>query len=389
MVLMLGPVAALDGQSLPTDEAVENRLRRDMGGDVLIKQTPNFTVAVEAQSSILDEFTARLEHTYHGVRRFAELLDLPIIEPEHKLEICFFDSEESYLEHMARRGFRGEGTYGVYMESSNRSFFYNVENDRALREMQRNIAASQESIDRLLHSIEEIRGGGTPVRLELGDGTRQTMTRAEARERVAEARDSLERLRTRRERYIDHINRTVIQHETAHQVAFNVGLHPPGADNPKWFVEGLACLLESPPNRFGGGFGITNQYRFRDLRDAVAGDRPKRRLTAGDYLEAIADGRIVSPERLVSDARLFQMRGLEASRAYASAWALMQYLFRARREELAAYAREIQQRPPGRRFSSEEELECFQHHFGRINEVFLKRWAGYLARLRNIDPPGG
>lgn len=388
LIPLLVPAALRADDELPLDVQLEARLRSELGEDALIKHTPHFVVVYEQESPILDEFTARLEHTYHGVRRFAELLELSIAEPDHKLEILFFHTEQNYLRHVARYGFQGAGTYGVYMDTLNRSFFYNVENDGTFLIMQQSIATSQESIDRLLRSINGIQGEGTPVRLELADGTRQTMTKSQARDKVNEARDALGRLRGRRERYIEHINRTVIQHETAHQVAFNFGLHARRADNPKWFVEGMACLLESPPSQAGGGFGILNQYRLEDLRAAIAPDHARRRITTQDFLDAVAAGRIISPQRLVSDSALFAQRGPQMSSVYACSWAMIHYLFRARRDEFAGYTRELQQRQPGRRFTPDQELTLFERYFGPIDDAFVKRWGSYLTRQPYTGPPG-
>ncbi len=370
-------------ESKPPDfEAREAAMRRTMGGEVRIKHTPHFIVAYQEESPILDEFTVRLEHTYHGIQRFADLLDVPIEEPEQKLEVLFFHTPQDYYRHGASIGFRAVGTYGVFMEDSNRASFFNVENDPALIQMQQGIADSQASVDRLIASIDRVNGDRTRIRLKLGDGSWETLTRAEALEKLENTRQRLNRLKQRRASYIDHINRTVIQHETAHQVAFNFGLHTRGAQNPKWFVEGVACLLETPPSRFGGGFGVINQYRLDDLRDAVDPGHEKRKLKTKDVVEAMKEGRCVSPRQLVEDASLFEIRGPQLANVYASSWALVQYLFRHEREAFSAYVRDLQARRPGQRFTPGEERALFETRFGKIDPRFERRWAAYVISLK-------
>jgi hypothetical protein len=182
--------------------------------------------------------------------------------------------------------------------------------------------------------------------------------------------------------YSDHINQTVIQHEVAHQVLFNAGVHVREADNPKWLVEGLACLFETPPGATGTGASVVNQSRLRDFRSAVAGEREKRRLTARDLRNAIVAGRIAAVGDLVSDDRLFHQRGEAGATHYATVWALVHYLQRQRREELADYIREIGQRPVNRIYSGEEERATFARHFGQIDDAWLDAWGRYILRLR-------
>src|SRR5207247_2529427 len=106
-------------------------------------------------------------------------------------------------------------------------------------------------------------------------------------------------------RYQEKNNKSVVQHEVAHQLLHNFQVHRRDVMNPVWFVEGLATLFEPPPGATGAGYNVVNQYRLWRLREADKGGLPE-----------LAE--------LVQEPTM--LRGGDMDRGYAYAWGLTYYL---------------------------------------------------------------
>ncbi len=375
---------------LPVDEKQEEQFRRAAGREFEVQRTPHYLIAYNTDEQLVRDLISRVEYTYSAVYAFCEAMAIPAEHPDRRLEIIFFNQRPAYDRYAHRQGFHSGGTYGVYFESANRSAFYNMHNDPDMIQLQADIAEAHANLDRLERSLADIPGDGTEVAVQLGDGRRLQGTKSQlqpvvARE-VESTRRELDVLDARRQHYSDRINLTVIQHEVAHQVLFNAGVHVRGGVQPRWLTEGMACLFETPPNERGSGIGRINQERLKDFRTAVAGEKPQGRLTAIDFIDAVHDGRFVSLDRLVSDPNVFTARGDTGAVSYGLAWALAYYLQRTHRDEFAAYLRDLRDRPAGSKVSPTQELDLFETHFGQLDLAFAKRFGGYVLRLA-FRPP--
>jgi len=384
--LLIGGVAAgSSSETLPIDANQEADLLRVAGPGFSLKRTAHFVIAYDTEGSLVDGLTGRLEQTYHMVYRFCEMKGIAVRRPDRRLEVLFFDRRGAYDRYGASIGFRSAGSYGVYFESTNRSAFFNVANDPELIQLQAAVAAARRNIDDLVETMNRIRGNQVRLEIQFPDGRRIAGTKAQVKKeltaRIGSTREELDDLDGRCKTYSDRINRTVIQHETAHQVLYNAGVHVRGASNPKWVVEGLACLFETPPGPTGTAFAAINQLRLHDFRSAVAGGSEKRRLTWRDYDRAVAAGRLVLPQRLITEPRLFAGRGGAGAAHYAATWALTHFLQRAHGDQLAAYLKEASSRAPGADPTPAQELALFEKHFGPMDQVFLRRFSGYILRL--------
>src|SRR5690606_12483049 len=65
-----------------------------------------------------------------------------------------------------------------------------------------------------------------------------------------------------------------LQHEVAHQVLFNLGLHAPQRNaeslvNPRWFAEGIASLFEPISDGKAANWGQMNKDRLDEFRQLV------------------------------------------------------------------------------------------------------------------------
>ncbi len=374
---------------LPIDTAQETALLKAAGNAYQIRRTPHFLIAHRADRQLLEAFAARIEETYKSVYRFCDINKIESRRPDHRLEVIFFNDRRAYDTYSAGFSFPSAGTYGVYYEPTNRSAFFNIINDPQMVQLHADIVAAQASLDGLIQSVKNIRDARTRIQIQYRDGRTATLTKPQAEKEIESARRELKTLDAQRNSYSDRINRTVIQHEVAHQILFNAGVHVRGASNPKWLVEGLACMFETPPEAEGAGIATINQLRLQDFRAAVAGNSQKRRLTPADFLDAVAAGRIVAPEVLIGDPNVFDERGTRGAGNYAAAWALTHYLQRTRTEQLSAYLKEVGTRERGDDPTPKQELAVFEKHFGRLDQTFLTKWSDYILKLGVRSIGGG
>ena len=368
-------------QELTTDQQREAELLRVVGPAFTLKRTPHFLVAFDTSRALVDDLTSRLELTYQAVHRFCKVISFDPKLTTDRLEVIFFDKQAEYDRYAAQMSFPSAGTYGFYHELTHRSAFFNVLNDPQFLALHASVNTARASLARLQATMDQIRDRRTPVEVEFQDGRRARLTKAQVEREVASARRELETLDGQRAAYCGRINQTVVQHEVAHHVLFSVGLNVRGAGNPRWLVEGLACLFETPPDMMGSSFYAINQLRLKDFRAAVAGGATRRQLAAEDFLTAVADGRMVPLPRLISDPALFNARGQRAVVYYAAAWGLTHYLQRVHTAALAGYLKAVAARPADAEPSAQEETELFEAHFGPLDQTFAERFSNYILKL--------
>jgi len=156
-----------------------------------------------------------------------------------------------------------------------------------------------------------------------------------------------------------------IVHEGTHQVAFNTGLHQRIGANPKWVVEGLATVFESP--------GIRHPSQRGSLGNRVNAGRLKRfrQIAAKRYQRG-------SLTRLISTDKAFRSNVLDA---YAEAWALSFYLIETRPRDYVRFLKTIARRDPTQPYSAAERLADFKKVFGSDQEMFESRFLRYVTRL--------
>jgi hypothetical protein len=381
------PAVSATRQALPPDEAQEKALLKVVGKDFRISQTPHFVVAYNTSSGLAESLSARLELTYDSVSRFCERSGFPVKPLERRLEVVFFNTQADYLAYARPFGFNSNGTYGFYLDRTNRSAFFNVYNDPELRKIQESIRSAQENVSQMEETVKSIRGAAY-VEVTYGDGRRARLNKSQAKNEVESLRKQIKSLDAQRIAYCDRINRTVVQHEVAHQVLYNNGVHPRGVASPKWLVEGLACMFETPPGASGSGLSAINQSRLKDFREAVAGKSERKILNSQQYQEAVLEGRITPMKDLVSRSELFEDRGEQGAVHYAAAWGLLHYLHRTQNKPLSNYLQEVAARKPGPPPKPAEELRLFEKHFGALDQAFSSRVGNYILSIPYRPLPG-
>ena len=349
-------VAGGTSTKIPVDPAVEEAFLATAGEGFRLRRTAHFLIAYDTDSETLRDFIARVEATYRAANGFLRLHDVPQAQLEQRLQIYFFAHHEDFHAYAARIGADVRGAAGFYNPADNRAAFYDTLSTPRLAELNATIQNMEEKL--------RTTAGGS---------------RNYGREALVK---ELRILRNQRNNMIETINQLVVQHEVAHQIFYNAGLHGRGADNPVWIVEGLGCLFETPPGPHGAGMAAVNQYRLLNLREALAGKGNALNATAEQFADACRDGRLVPLRRLVADQSLFDTTKANVENIYAQAWSLVYYLQRRRRDKLGEYLTVVATRPSDRAYGPEQELQQFEFVFGPLDEEFERQWLEYVLAQR-------
>ncbi len=161
------------------------------------------------------------------------------------------------------------------------------------------------------------------------------------------------------------VNAATVIHETAHQTAFNTGIHNRLAVPPRWICEGIGTLFEAP--------GVYNSSNYREL-----GDRVNREQLV-IYKHLFPNG----PDetdlmRLVADDGYFHR---DPDRAYALAWA-MTFLFAEREHEsLALYLKKTANLPARSAYPPPARLKDFVAAFGDNMPLLASDLNRLMAKL--------
>ncbi|MCK4660601.1 MAG: DUF1570 domain-containing protein [Phycisphaerae bacterium] len=350
------------------DHQTHPELRRLIGPAGAVVITEHFVVAYDTPIDTVRQFTARLESTYHNIEGFCRLNGINFLPPCAPLEILLFDTPEGLCRYADGLGIDARGLGGFYHPGDNRSAFFNILNHPSLDELNR-------GIQRLEREAAQARG-------DRPDEVRQ----AKKRERLKQ----LHFYRNRRDRIVKHLNRMVVQHEVAHHLLFEAGVHVKGAQNPVWLVEGLATMFEALPSVGGDGAATVNQMRLADFRAAcgeklLSAGKPPTGMKPQCLKHAYDSGRFVPLRRFITLHRFADDPNDSAvAYRYAQAWSLAFYLHRTHPAELACHTNLLARRSPGKQVTPKQEIVCFESAFGPVDEEFERKWAEFILELRFV-----
>ena len=352
----------------PTQSRAHAELAGLVGPNAKIIATRHFVVAYDTTVDTVHRLTDRLEATYRSIEKFCMFNGIGFDPPREPLEVLLFDTPEGFHRYAAALGLQARGLSGFYYAGTNRSAFFNILHHPNLDEFRRRI-------ERLEAQVAGWRG--------------RKLSEAERTERRAAAKQ-LHFYRNRRDRFVERLNRTVVQHEVAHHLLFDAGVHVKGTRTPDWLVEGLACLFEPPPSGKGAGIGVINQMRLADFREACGeqlgpDNKRPRKMKPADLQRAFETGRFVPLRRFIAlDQLSDDPDDPNLGYYYAQAWGLTFYLQRTHREELARYIAALAGRRAGQQITSEDEIAQFEAVFGPADGQFERRWAAFIFNLRFV-----
>lgn len=314
---------------LPINEVSVQEMERISGRNAKRLATPHFILVYTSETTVARRLAARLEVIYRWVYRYMELLGIPPKRPDYKLEIYFFGTYQEYESYGATLGFATSGALGFYTRDNNRSAFFDMNTDPGVVRLQ-----------------EQLKQPGVDWR------TRRRIENSVARR-------------------MNYLNLTVVQHEAAHHIHFNMGVFNPRGDMQRWITEGLAQMFEAPPGEAGGSFGAVNHFRLNEFRQLYGKD-PKR---LGDL------------RRFIIDDSLWR-----GGQSYSLGWALHQYLLKKHRDKYAAYMRKVATREDALSFGASVEMKDgiditakqqeFEDIFGEIDEKWIEKFMNYVNDLQ-------
>jgi len=306
----------------------------------------------------------RLEGTYDAVVRVGRYYGFAMDDLAEPLRVILVERHDDFSALADRVGIDAGAAAGFYDPGSNLAIFGNIVNSPALSDLSRQIEQLGQRIKR--ERRQDRRGASAN-------------TQAGAQER------DLSRLLLQRDAIVERFNRLVLQHEAAHQVLFNVGVHGRASDNPAWLVEGLAMQFEVSQSSAHKGLHRVNQMRLADLRESAGIGLGEEKVSDDAYTSAFKEHGLVPLAELIRDDGVFEGSGEHVETVYAQAWALVFFLARTQKDAFSAYLARVAARPPQVSVEPQQELSCFSEFFGPVDEAFQREWLEYIVRLR-FDP---
>lgn len=306
---------------------LRGELRRELGTGLEVRGTGHYLVCGDPRS--VDRYAQVFEDVYRSFFSYFSVRGIRLEEPDQPLVGIVLPSQKKFAEYALRDGIQaGRGLGGYYIRTTNRVALYE-EDSRAELDL-RGSDTGEEFLPARERPIGDVLGGWS------GEGAFAT---------------------------IEGNLRDTIVHEVTHQMAFNTGVHNRMAENPKWFVEGLACVFEAP-----------------GIREADPSGKVSSRINSERLGWFNSYRKVRRPEKFlkvfVSSDKFFAASPLDA---YAEGWALTFFLIETRRREYGTYIRKVAARKPLEEYSAEERVKDFEGAFG-------KDWLGLeTAYLRYID----
>jgi len=387
--MTLCPAKAERRDGVVSDVALAERLKGFAGEGFRVRETEHFVVCYDAAYADLRALIGRIEGVYLVVERFIKFHGvLPPTEGSDKadaggskagagsssdvgagsprkgprLGILFFDKFADFNRLATAWGVDAAGVAGFYDQQRNVSVFCNTRDH-----------AKMQAVTKRITQIEEELRKKRPDGKASSAGHRDALT------------DELGSLRLQRDSIVHTFNQMVVQHETAHQILFNVGVHLRGADNPLWFVEGLACQFEVPQTDASGRLTRVNQLRLADFRQALGAAHGDQSVSASALSDSKHAQRWLPIAALICESEKWGPVNDRIAYRYSQGWGLVYFLAREQPERFGEYIKQLAARPVGIAMTVEQERTIFEKHFGPITDDLERRWIDFILALR-VEP---
>lgn len=319
------------GVDVPIDQEALARVLSELGEGFAVSKTEHFVVVSDCPTEWTASRSALLERTYKQFQRMMQRLGLESTPPRARMLCVLIRDHEQYAAFAARHdGVSAHWIGGYYSGATNRVVFYDDITgpafEQAFAELERYDTMARDTRAQAIADRREAHAGVLSDRAD----RILAFTRSE--------RERLEQEATR-----TSTAKTI--HEATHLIAYNCGLQDRRRLYPFWFSEGLASSFETEES--GEAFGPDRGCASREL----------------EWEQIVRQGRAVPVDLLVTLTDVPGDDQALAEAMYAQSYALFSYLYRYKREELAAYARAIAAEPSGR-IPPARLLELFEAHFG-------------------------
>lgn len=333
----------VDMSPVPADKKAEGQALESLGSAFKVLHTRHYSVLYDTSEEAAEEFGTAIERTYHSCMKYTGKLGIKVRKPKRKLLIYYFEAHETYNGHSVKLdlGERPQSNPGVYFPNLNFSMFFNFRNQASYKAMRDKAEAEIESLQ------EQLRRVKGPERRGLQEKIKQARRRANWSN--VQGGDQSE---------------SIVQHEVAHQVLWNIGFHNDKTfmANPRWLAEGTAMLFEPIASGKSANIGKVNKERL------------------GDYQSLDQAGQLFPLEALISSPALFHSPQ-QQGKAYAQSWAIVHYLNRVKKKELKNYIELLNKRPEDYASTPEQEMADFESVFGAPDRLWEGRWKKWMKRV--------
>jgi Protein of unknown function (DUF1570) len=312
---------------LTTDEVSAADMMRIAGPTAKRLETDHFIFVYTSELEIARSMAAKLERIYRWVNIFNNNMGIKSTRPPHRLEIFFFGTHAEYQSYQAINGFIMMGAIGFYMQTNNRSAFFDMNTWPPIAEQ-----------------LKELRQPGIN-----GEERR--------------------RRENRLNRMVKRTNAEVVQHEAAHHIHFNLGTLSRMGQAPRWVSEGMATMFETVESDSGASLGSLNHERLYQWR-----------VLFGPRGERVPDMRTV----ILIDGWFFANGG----NAYPMGWAINQYLLNKHRDKFKKWMQLNSARESFRIQTLTERQKQFEELFGEVDEEWTAKFVEYINSLQLIREGG-
>tara|TARA_R110002072_G_scaffold303099_1_gene493350 strand:+ start:19076 stop:20350 length:1275 start_codon:yes stop_codon:yes gene_type:complete len=341
-------------------QTLRTKLLREFGSDSEVATTRHYVVcAPEGRAKSYCEVfekTWRRFHMYFSIRGF-ELSD-----PEFPMIAVVLKDRKSFLDYARRENAKvNSSILGYYWSTHNRVIMF--EDQKSQASILNHEAATSE---RLLAAAFQEAGcdGFFGERAQLEDAAWGWAFQNSGTESQFGHSHGLDDVASRAG--INSDLRETMIHEATHQLGYNLGLHNRTGRNPKWVVEGLATVFETP--------GMEEFAMDRDVR---------KRLNPGWHYglqKFIKEGRPAGfLEKFIRDDETFST---QMSNAYAQAWALSFWLIETRPREYARFLQKMASPEVTRQLAPEARVKLFKESFGDNLILLDAEMLRYYARIQ-------
>lgn len=159
-----------------------------------------------------------------------------------------------------------------------------------------------------------------------------------------------------------------VRHETAHQTAYNVGIHSRVSETPRWVVEGIGGLFEPA--------AMQSRQASRSIHDRQQPQHAARfaRLYEDDAELQRALHTIIADDTMFRDEQ-------QVTNAYSLCWAMMFYLAERQPQAFAHVVQHTGRRAPFRVYSRDQRLDDFEDWTGTDVQAFAKQLKWFMRSL--------
>jgi hypothetical protein len=310
-----------------------DQLRRELGSGFDIVGTGHYLVA--GPSGVVGNYAEIFEDQYRAVFTHFSIRGLDVRQPEFPLVAIIFPDAASFSKYALQdKIIARPGLKGYYIQSSNR------------------VALFHESARKRADLRPRVTLPGFSEPIAFLDECPVTPESLFSHASWGNTEGDLE---------------STMIHETTHQVAFNIGIHPRvGNINPRWVVEGLATAFETPGMR-STSLANTPGAKLNQMRLAGFREFAKQRR---------------QPKSLATFVQSDKSFGANVLDGYAQAWALSFFLIETRPSEYARYIKLIAARPPLEPYEDEQRLADFKSAFGNDLTLLDAKFLRFIEEAR-------